>query len=119
MRRYLVSPKWWAGHLLVAALATGCVLLGLWQFDRAQAPGGTGQNLGYALQWPLFALFAVLGWARFLWLEEHGPRRGPPKPAASPTPPPTPRPAQEDEPDDELAAYNAYLAQLAARDRQR
>lgn len=119
-------------------MVTFCVVfvrLGRWQWDRAQSPTGDWQNLGYALQWPLFAVVLVVAWARFLWLEQHrGPEMG--SPAAeileaetesetvlsSATPPPVPRrpaypPIREDDPDDELAAYNAYLARLAEQDR--
>ena len=34
--------------------------LGLWQWDRAQARTGGLQNYAYALQWPLFAVFAIV-----------------------------------------------------------
>lgn len=107
------------------------VWLGRWQWHRAQSPTGDWQNLGYALQWPLFAVVLVAAWARFLWLEQHrGPEMGSPEAEtleaeavlSSPTPPPVPRrpaypPIREDDPDDELAAYNAYLARLAEQDR--
>ncbi len=32
--------------------------------------GGTGQNLGYAFQWPLFAAFVVYAYRRFVQLED-------------------------------------------------
>jgi DNA-binding transcriptional regulator of glucitol operon len=109
-----------------------CVLfirLGRWQWDRAQSPTGDWQNVGYALQWPLFAVVLVAAWARFLWLEQHRvPETGAPGPEtmSHPTPEPAPLvprhpphpPIREDDPDDELAAYNAYLARLAEQDRQ-
>lgn len=34
MYRFLLSPKWLAGHVLVVGLAVTFVLLGLWQLDR-------------------------------------------------------------------------------------
>lgn len=127
--RFALSRRWWVGHLLVVA---GCGLfLGLarWQWDRAQSVTGDWQNLGYALQWPLFAVVLLAAWLRFLWLEQHrGPTRAPPESAVNPAPSPPPRapapplraPApREDDPDDELAAYNAYLARLAEQDRRR
>jgi DNA-binding transcriptional regulator of glucitol operon len=90
--------------------------LGRWQWDRAQSVTGDWQNLGYALQWPLFAVVLVAAWGRFLWLEQ---RRGA-EPRPRPAPPVSRRPAQrpdrEDDPDDELTAYNAYLARLAEGD---
>jgi DNA-binding transcriptional regulator of glucitol operon len=115
----------------VVAFCAVCVRLGRWQWDRAQSLTGDWQNLGYALQWPLFAIVLVAAWARFLWLEQHrGPETESPQAEtlqpetvlSSPTPPPVPRrpaypPIREDDPDDELAAYNAYLARLAEQDR--
>lgn len=122
----MVGRRWWLGHLLVVTCCLAFVWLGRWQWDRAQSPTGSWQNFGYALQWPLFAVMLVAAWARFLWLEQH--RAVEPDLAASlsPPPPPLPRrpdqqpdrpPHREDDPDDELAAYNAYLAQLAEQDR--
>lgn len=35
----------------------GCCLLAWWQWTRYQSPGGTLQNFGYVLQWPLFGMF--------------------------------------------------------------
>jgi len=124
----VLSPKWWVGHVLVALAACVFVALGEWQYDRSQSAVGDFQNLGYALQWPLFAVFAVFAWWRVLRLEQlrlEQLRAG--GELSSPTPEPSPplRPAphaqsdQEDDPDDELAAYNAHLARLAARDAQR
>ena len=137
--RFAFSGRWWVGHLLVAAAAVTCLALGDWQWDRSQSATGDWQNLGYALQWPLFAAVLIAGWLRFLWLEhKHQRRRGADvvnrAPAAQDSPArqpahtadPAPRPArtvdptiQEGDPDDELAAYNAYLARLAEEDRRR
>ncbi|MGQ0716556.1 MAG: hypothetical protein ACT4NP_04415 [Pseudonocardiales bacterium] len=127
MWRFALSRRWWVGHLLVALCCGLFIRLGRWQWDRAESASGDWQNLGYALQWPLFAVVLVAAWARFLWLEQ---RRVPEAvPAPDPPtliPPATRRPAQrigqrpipEDDPHDELAAYNAYLARLAEQDRQ-
>lgn len=119
-------------------VAAGCVVflwLAQWQWVRAQSIVGDWQNLGYALQWPLFALFLAAAWLRFLWLEHHRDRGGiatqeplandalgaavpdPPVPRAPASHGPASRLKPEDEHDDELAAYNAYLAQLADRNR--
>ncbi|MDQ3987662.1 MAG: hypothetical protein M3291_00400 [Actinomycetota bacterium] len=132
MRRFLLSPKWWIGHVLVVLAVAVFVALGGWQYGRSQSAAGDFQNLGYALQWPLFALFAVVGWWRVLRLEQRRLEQGrleqgraggellPPTPEPSPPFRQAPRaqPVQEDDPDDELAAYNAHLARLAARDSQ-
>jgi len=118
----VLARRWWVGHLLVATVCVVFVRLGRWQWDRGLLPTGGWQNLSYAVQWPLFALALVAGWGRFLWLEHHRPREqhlpeGDP-PDAAPVPPrPAYPPIREDDPDDELAAYNAYLARLAEQDR--
>src|SRR5260370_25090559 len=72
MRR-LVSPRKLLGHLAVLACAALFVRLGVWQWAKSQSPAGTLQNLGYALQWPLFAAFVVGAWGRILWFELHPP----------------------------------------------
>ena len=53
--------------MIVAALA--CLGLGWWQWGRFESASGTAQNLGYALQWPLFAGFVVFAYFRFVRLE--------------------------------------------------
>ena len=126
--RFVLARRWWVGHLLVTMCCVVFVRLGRWQWDRAHSPTGDWQNLGYALQWPLFAVALAVAWARFLWLEQHRvPEAGSPDPetarggpTANLTPPVPRRPAyppiREDDPDDELAAYNAYLSRLAEQD---
>ncbi|MGK8520272.1 transcriptional regulator [Nocardia asteroides] len=54
---------------LVIVAALGCLALAWWQWERYESASGTGQNLGYALQWPLFAGFAVFAYFRFVRLE--------------------------------------------------
>jgi DNA-binding transcriptional regulator of glucitol operon len=105
---------------LLAAFVVACLRLGWWQLQRYESPAGSLQNLGYTLQWPTFAIFAVIMWWRLRKLErtrrEAEPAE-PPRPAAAPTGTPATKPSKPpatriDEPDDELAAYNRYLAQL-------
>ncbi|GAB20642.1 hypothetical protein GOEFS_121_00440 [Gordonia effusa NBRC 100432] len=52
---------------LVAALA--CLVLAWWQWDRYESASGTAQNLGYALQWPAFAIAVIYAYRRFVVLE--------------------------------------------------
>ncbi|MGH3943257.1 MAG: hypothetical protein ACRDTG_32465 [Pseudonocardiaceae bacterium] len=125
MWRFALSRRWWAGHVLVAAGCGVFLALARWQWDRAYSITGDWQNLGYALQWPLFALVLVACWLRFLWLEQRSPRDRdpaltPPPRLAVHTSLPAPRGpgSREDDADDELAAYNAYLTRLAERDRE-
>lgn len=36
MYRFLLRPKWMAGHVAIAAVVLGCLALGLWQLDRLE-----------------------------------------------------------------------------------
>lgn len=55
---------------LVVVAALGALALGWWQWERFSSASGTAQNLGYALQWPLFAAFAVFAYFRFVRMEQ-------------------------------------------------
>ncbi|MGH3823673.1 MAG: hypothetical protein ACRDRA_12730 [Pseudonocardiaceae bacterium] len=120
--RFVLGRRWWVGHVLVLTCCLAFGWLGRWQWDRAQSTTGDWQNLGYALQWPLFAVVLVAAWVRFLWLEQRrGSEPGPAPTLTQPVPrrpaqPPIRPPIREDDPDDELAAYNAYLARLAEQE---
>lgn len=116
--------------ILVIVAALTCLLLGWWQWGRFQSATGTGQNLGYALQWPLFAGFVVFAYVRFVRLEretdgaeshEEADPEHPPKPKhvvqreiPAGILPERPAPRHDDDP--ELAEYNHYLAELNARE---
>ena len=105
-------PAMLALSLLASAV---CLLLGWWQWNRFHDAGGTFQNLGYALQWPLFAVFCVYGYLRFFGLVRES-REGRDASAAMP---PLPAPSRSDDlvgPQYRgRAAYNAMLAELAER----
>lgn len=58
------------GHVLVLAAALTCLRLGWWQWKVFEDAGGTGQNLGYSMLWPVFAGAFIYMWLRFLQLEE-------------------------------------------------
>ncbi|HLI02274.1 MAG TPA: hypothetical protein VKV06_15905 [Acidimicrobiales bacterium] len=47
-------------HLLVITITPGCLLAGWWQVNRAME-GNTLSYL-YAVEWPVFAILAVVGW---------------------------------------------------------
>lgn len=74
--------------MLVAAVLV-MLRLGQWQWDRANSPTGGVQNYAYALQWPLFAVFAIVVYVKTM--REEGRRalsasslsRGPLDPAES------------------------------------
>lgn len=104
---------------LVIVAAGGCLALGWWQWTRFQSVSGTFQNLGYALQWPLFAWFCVYAYRKFVRYEEAPPE---PRPSGEMTEippgllPERPKPVQPPPDDPALREYNAYLAELAKED---
>lgn len=126
--RFAGAPRWLAGHVVVLAAVVTMVLLGRWQLDVSDAKHFSIQNFGYALQWWVFSAFALAFWAKILR------DRAGAVPAASsgsqePAPPVEPAepvayrryvmPQSSDGPvvasDPQQAAYNDYLASLAAR----
>ena len=102
------------------AAAGGCLGLAWWQWTRFESNSGTFQNLGYAMQWPLFAGFCVYAYFKFVRLED-----APPAPASQDAVTEIPagllpeRPAAQsaalpdEDADPTLREYNAYLAELA------
>jgi hypothetical protein len=124
--RFLIEPRWLAWHLLMVVSFWGMLWLGDWQLHRALI--GNGLSWAYTFEWPLFAGFAVVFWARTIRDElrikrggvtdspDADPNRHADLPAriagvrsvqASPADP-------ADDEDEELTAYNAYLARLNA-----
>jgi DNA-binding transcriptional regulator of glucitol operon len=106
--------------VIIAACA--CLALGWWQWNRFESNSGTFQNLGYALQWPMFAAFCVYAYRKFIRYEEA------PSEAVSPAdtiteipagllPERRSVPAASDDVDPTMREYNAYLAELAAADK--
>ena len=99
----------------------GGALLAWWQWTRFESASGTFQNLGYALQWPLFAGFCVYGYYKFVRYED-----APPEPrnrdAITEIPagllPERPKPATQPDDDPAMREYNAYLADLAKKDKE-
>lgn len=69
----LLHPRWLIRHVGVVALCIAFALLGRWQWDESQAPGGDLQNFLYAWQWWLFAVLAVGGWIKLMRDEVHPP----------------------------------------------
>ena len=110
--RRLVSPGWVGLHLVALGGFVALVGLGRWQWQRAVELDRI-QNYSYALEWWLFAAFAV-----FLWLKTMADTlEGAPDSDVEPAPvrPAPVAAAVEDEGDPELAAYNRHLAALHAR----
>lgn len=124
MLKTLLTAKWLAFTVVVVAVAVGFCALAWWQWGQYQATGGSLQNLAYVLQWPVFAAFGVYMWWRML----REAVRGVPEPAAELVEEAELVEAEQAkrqsgavvlardvEIDDELVAYNRYLAALHAR----
>ena len=135
MRRFL-TLRWLGLHAAMVVIFVGFLALGWWQFHRAE--GGNALSWGYTFEWPLFAGFVVVFWVKMMRdeLREAREREAAQdgaggEPAASTEVEPLTLPAgawirgarpgagqaepeTDDEQDEELAAYNAYLAQLNA-----
>lgn len=107
--------------MVVAALT--CLALAWWQWMRFESSSGTFQNLGYAFQWPAFAVAVVYAYRRFVVMEDD------PGSVAAPGSAPTEIPAgilpdrptaddphlaalSDGAPDPVHSEYNAYLAEL-------
>ena len=120
--RFLIEPRWLGWLLFVVLACWGMLWLGDWQFHRAME--GNGLSWAYTFEWPLFAGFGIVFWARTVRDEFRLRRgddvaghdaeaaRGPALPEGIGT-----RPVEQpgDDADDaELASYNAYLARLNA-----
>ena len=124
---FLIRPRWLGWHLLMVVSFFGMVWLGDWQFHRALS--GNALSWAYTFEWPLFAVFAVVFWAKTI-RDEFRIRSGEaPDPRAvaaeaESLPPGVAGAVQvagsvqaephEEEDDEELSAYNAYLARLNA-----
>ena len=113
--RFLITPRWLGWHALVILIIVGMFWLGSWQLHRAES--GNALSWAYTFEWPLLAIFVVVFWIKTIRDEIH---------------PPVPTSWQEEagltararrsseagEPgggddDEDLVAYNAYLARLS------
>jgi DNA-binding transcriptional regulator of glucitol operon len=130
--RFALRPGWLLLHVFTVAAVVTMILLGRWQLHVSEAKHFNLQNFGYTIQWWLFAGFALFFWQRIV--RDHARHLNPPVAAADASGEiPAGPAAADDEPvayrryvmptspqptdDPQLAAYNDYLAQLAARDK--
>lgn len=117
MRR-LLTPGWVLLHLFALAVVGGCLVAARWQWERG-VELERFQNYAYGVEWAIFGAFGV-----FMWVKTIRDAFDPELEAADPDPAPAPAPQPvaaapvAEEPDDELAAYNAHLAWLNANPRQ-
>ncbi len=107
----LLTPKWLFLHVLVAALFVATFFLGYWQLSKAENGGGA-VNWSYALQWPLYGFMGLWFYLRMVRLELH---RDPDADEPGTDVVLYQRPRIDTTGDPELAAYNAYLAELNER----
>ncbi|HET6877358.1 MAG TPA: hypothetical protein VFH38_07500 [Jatrophihabitans sp.] len=127
--RFAVRPGWLALHVLCLALIVTMVLLGRWQLIVSDEKHFSLQNFGYALQWWAFSCFVAFMWVRLM----RDRLRRSDAPAAVPEPVdstesavsyrryvmPSVQTQSAASSDPALAAYNDYLAKLAAQDTSR
>jgi hypothetical protein len=124
--RFLLQPRWLGWHLFMVVSFWGMLWLGDWQFHRALA--GNALSWAYTFEWPLFSGFAVVFWAKTI-RDAFRIRRGElPDPRAvaveeQALPAGVTGTEQvsavqaavaDGDEDEELSAYNAYLARLNA-----
>jgi hypothetical protein len=123
--RFLVTPRWLGWHLAMVVAVAGMLALGYWQFRRAME--GNALSWAYTFEWPVFAVFAVVFWAKTI-RDEFSPPQADPAPDGPASDAAVLaagiRPAgavgrdgdlnaDQGVPEDEdLTAYNAYLARL-------
>jgi hypothetical protein len=117
--RFLISPRWLGWHALMIVLMLAMLALGDWQFRRAEA--GNALSWAYTFEWPIFAGFVVVFWAKTIRDEFHPPARpegtGVPLPGKALAARSGPGADGNEDEDEELAEYNAYLARLTAEAR--
>jgi DNA-binding transcriptional regulator of glucitol operon len=115
-----LSPRALRLHAVILVLVPGFMALCIWQLTRAV--GGNSLSWAYVFEWPIFAAYAVYMW----WRIVHEPITevvpdpvGADATATNGTGPDATvvaADAKQAAEDADLAAYNEYLAQLAARD---
>ena len=117
---FLITPRWLGWHAFAVLATIGMLWLGDWQFHRAES--GNALSWAYTFEWPVFAVFGLVFWAKTIRDEFKPPADpgdadavelpdgvAPARPARVTTPAAD---APEDSDDPELVAYNAYLARL-------
>jgi DNA-binding transcriptional regulator of glucitol operon len=96
-------------HITIAVVVPGFFALGWWQLTRALS--GNALSWAYVFEWPLFAGYAVYMWWKLIHDESPVPRRATSRAQEAK------QEARAMAEDEELAAYNEYLAALNVSDR--
>ena len=86
---FLLTPKWLGWHLFAVLATVGMLWLGDWQFHRAES--GNALSWAYTFEWPVFAIFGLVFWAKTIRDEFKPPPT--PAPSTSSFLRPSPRPA--------------------------
>lgn len=115
---FLFRPRWLGWHALMVGSVLGMLALGNWQLHRAES--GNALSWAYTFEWPIFAGFAIVFWAKTIRDEFRIRRGGGETVAGESVSDALPAglgiqqvEAPADDADDvELARYNRYLARL-------
>ena len=108
----LRRPAYLIAHVAVVVLFIATLQLGWWQWQRAELRGWNTQNLAYAFQWPVFGVMGLGFYVKMMRIEvERDPAADEPGVGLVLYQ----QPRVDTTGDPELAAYNAYLAELNAR----
>src|SRR5580698_8584315 len=59
---FLITPRWLGWHAFSVVAVFGMLWLGDWQFHRAES--GNALSWAYTFEWPIFAVFGVVFWAK-------------------------------------------------------
>ncbi len=98
-------------HAALLILVPACAALCDWQVHRALS--GNDLSWAYVFEWPFFAGYGAYMWWRLVH-EQLPARSVSPAPAAAEIDPAGSGPSPEPDVDEEMAAYNRYLAELDA-----
>jgi hypothetical protein len=94
-------------HATLLVLLPVCAALCDWQVHRALS--GNGLSWAYVFEWPFFAGYGIYVWWKLV--HDQMTRAAPEAPVGARIV----SDGRADEPDEELAAYNRYLAELDER----
>jgi hypothetical protein len=113
--RFLISRQWLGWHALALFLVCGMLALGYWQYRRAME--GNALSWAYTFEWPIFAIFGVVFWAKTIRDAFNPPETDEAADRAEFGVGPAAEARGKElvlwEPEDpDLAAYNEYLARL-------